>query len=306
MKVLIPGMASLIGRKVALLLRDRGHDVAGMDMRPWFDPPKGIVHHRVDIRKRSAEDVFRKFKPDAVIHMATVTSLLVQGEERFRINLGGTQAVFDHCVAHGVKRVVVVGRHTYYGAGPDSALFHTENEPPTALGAFPELSDLVAADLYAGTALWRYPELTTTLLRVCYTLGPSGHGTLASFLKGKRVPMVMGYDPLMQFLHEQDAVAAIVLALEKQARGIFNVVGPRALPLSLIAKMTGRTVVPLPEFVIGQMLGRFGIPSLPRGALEHIKYPIVADGSLFLKATGFQFEHDELETLRSFAEAFRV
>ena len=88
--------------------------------------------------------------------MATVTSLVVPGEERYQINLGGTRAVFDYARAYGVEHCVFVGRHTFYGAGPDSPLFHTEDEPPMELNRFPELADLVASDLYAATALWRF------------------------------------------------------------------------------------------------------------------------------------------------------
>ena len=181
MKVLVPGLGGRLGRMLAEKLVERGHDVIGIDRRPFRDAPEGVEVHELDIRKRAAEDVFRRVRPDAVIHMATVTHLVVQSEDRYRINLGGTRAVFEHSKAYGVKHVVFVGRHTYYGAAPDSPLFHLEDEPPMGLSSFPELADLVAADLYAGSALWRYPEFTTTVLRFVYTLGETGHGTLATF-----------------------------------------------------------------------------------------------------------------------------
>ncbi len=306
MRVLIPGIAGGIGRLLARRLVERGHEVAGIDARSWPNPPAGVEVHPVDIRKRAAEDVFRKFRPDAVVHMATVTSLMVRGEERYRINLGGTRAVFDHCRAYGVRHCIFVGRHTFYGAGPDSPLFHTEDEPPMALGTFPELADLVAADLYAATALWRYTELTTAVLRVCYTLGPSGHGTLASFLKGRRVPTVLGYDPLFQFLHEEDVVTAIALSLEKRLRGVYNVAGPQPVPLSVVAHATGRSVFPVPEPLLATFMGvaRLGLPNLPRGALAHIKYPVVVDAASFRGATGFKHAHGEVATMRDFRNAF--
>jgi UDP-glucose 4-epimerase len=230
--------------------------------------------------------------------MATVTALTqVRPEERERLNLGGTRAIFEYSVQYGVKHVVFVGRHTYYGAGPDSPLYHSEDEPPMALGTFPGLGDLVAADLYAANVLWRKPELDVSVLRVCYTLGPSRTGTLATFLRGKRVPMVMGYDPLFQFLYEADFALAVALTVEKRPRGIFNVAGPQPVPLSNIARETGRTPIPIPEMLLNAMLGRFGFPSLPRGALQHIKYPVVVDASAFQKATGFKWDLDEVETL---------
>jgi UDP-glucose 4-epimerase len=159
--------------------------------------------------------------------MATITHLVARSEERFRINLGGTRAVFDYCRAFGVQHAIFVGRHTYYGAGPEHPLYHVEEDPPMAATTFPELADLVAADLYAATALWRMPELTTTVLRCVYTLGPTGHGTLGSFLRGPYVPALLGFDPLFQFMHERDVVKAICLALEKRLRGAYNVAGPQ-------------------------------------------------------------------------------
>jgi UDP-glucose 4-epimerase len=302
MRVLIPGAAGAIARKLAVRLAADGHEVVGIDRRPWRDPP--IEFHEVDVRKRAAEDVFRKARPEAVVHMATVTSLVVPGEERNQINLGGTRAVFDHCRAYGVAHCIFVGRHTFYGAGPDSPLFHVEDEPPQELNRFPALADLVAADLYAATALWRFPELATSVLRVCYTLGATGQGTLAGFLRGKRVPMVLGFDPLFQFLHEDDVVEALVLTLGKRPRGVFNVAGPQPLPLSRVAIAAGRTPVPVPEILLESLIGRFGFPRLPKGALTHIKYPVVVDAKAFRETTGFVHKYDEMDAIRSFREAF--
>ncbi|MCA9655778.1 MAG: SDR family oxidoreductase [Myxococcales bacterium] len=300
MKVLITGIAGNIGRMVAQRLLDAGHEVVGIDRRPWYHPPDGIKVFQHDIRKRPAEDVFRTQRPDAMIHMATVTHLTHRSEDRFRINLGGTQAVFDHCHTYGVKQAIFVGRHTYYGAAPDSALYHGESDPPMAVHTFPELSDLVAADLYAGSALWRYPEVDTAVLRICYTLGPLRQGTLASFLRGPRVPTVMGFDPLFQFIHERDAAEAICTTLDKGLRGVFNVAGPPPLPLSVMIHQTGRVNVPIPEPLFNLVLGRFGLPRLPPGALAHVKYPIVIDSSAFADATGWQPAHDEDTTLHEF------
>lgn len=303
MKVLVTGIAGALGRRVAIQLQSAGHEVIGIDRRPWYHPPEGIRVFQHDIRKRPAEDVFRTQRPEAMIHMATVTHLTHRSEDRFRINLVGTQAVFDHCHTYGVKRAIFVGRHTYYGAAPDSALYHTEAEPPMAVHTFPELSDLVAADLYAGSALWRYPEVDTAVLRLCYTLGPLRQGTLAAFIRGPRVPTVLGFDPLFQFMHDHDAAEAIRVALDKGLRGVFNVTGPPPVPLSVMIQQTGRSNVPLPEPLFNFMLGRFGLPRLPPGALAHVKYPVVMDGSAFQNATGWQPSFDEDATMHDFRVA---
>jgi UDP-glucose 4-epimerase len=303
-KVLVPGIAGRLGRMLAEKLLEKGHDVIGIDRRPFRDAPKGVELHELDIRKRAAEDVFRRVRPNAVIHMATVTHLVVQSEDRYRINLGGTRAVFEHSASYGVEHVVFVGRHTYYGAAADSPLFHVEDEPPMGLASFPQLADLVAADLYAGSALWRYPSFATTVVRMVYTLGATGHGTLATFLRGARVPTILGYDPLFHFMHEEDVTSALVVALDARPKGVFNVAGPQPVPLSVIIKETGRTNIPLPGPLLSAALGRFGLPRLPRGALEHIRYPITVDGSAFKRATGYAHAIDERSAMRSYRDAF--
>lgn len=300
MKVLITGISGKIGRLAAHRMLAQGHKVIGIDRRPWPDAPRGITVFPEDIRKRPAENVFRKQRPDAVVHMATVTHFSKGRTERSRINLDGTRRIFDFCQRYGVKHAVFVGRHTYYGAAPDAPLYHTETEPPLAITTFPELADLVAADLYAGTALWRNPDMKTTVLRICYTLGPTRHGTLASFLRGQFVPTVPGFDPLFQFMHESDAVNAICLSLEKELAGVYNVTGPQPVPLSLLVSVTGRRPIHIPERLMPRLLGHFGLPRLPLGAINHLKYPVVTDSAAFRAATGFEHEFDEVQAMESF------
>jgi UDP-glucose 4-epimerase len=303
MKVLVTGIAGKIGQLVADRLLAAKHEVIGLDRREWAGAPPELALYKEDIRKRAAEDVFRKHRPDAVIHMATVTHLTTQSEDRYRINLHGTRAVFEACATYGAKAAIFVGRHTYYGASADTPLYHREDDPPMAVTTFPELADLVAADLYAGTALWRHPELRTAVLRICYTLGPARVGTLAGFLRGPRVPMVLGYDPLFQFIHEHDAAAAIVAALDAQLRGVYNVSGPPPVPLSLLVRQTGCSPLPVPEALFRFALGRFGMPRLPPGAVQHVKYPVVIDSSAFREATDFKHRFDEDATMAAFAAA---
>ncbi len=301
MRALVTGAAGQMGRLVCRMLLERGHEVAGIDRRPWSEPPRDMTLHKVDIRKRAAEEIFRSFRPEGVIHMATVSHITTRStEDRYRINLYGTRAIFEHCHTYGAKHAVFVGRHTYYGAAPDTSLYHKEDAPPIAMHTFPELSDLVAADLYAGSALWRFPELNTVVLRICYTLGPARQGTLAAFLSGPRVPMVLGFDPLFQFIHEYDAARAICMSLEDNIRGVFNVAGPNPIPLSLLIRETGRQPVRVPEFMMRYTLGRFGLPVLPPGAIEHVKYPVVIDAGAFAEATGFAYEYDEDATMKAY------
>lgn len=299
MRILVTGAAGHLGRIFAAALSAAGHEVAGLDRREWTDAP--VTMHRLDVLKRAAENVFRSHKPEAVVHCASVSQLDNDPGDRHRVNLAGTKTVFDHCRRHGVRQTVFVGRHTYYGATSDAPLYHGEDDPPFGIETFPELADLVAADLFAGSMLWRAPEMTTTVLRFVYTLGPSQKGTLADFLKGPRVPMVLGFDPLFQFMHEEDAARGLIAALETRVRGVFNVAGPSPLPLSALLKASHRRRVVLPEPVLRASLGRFGLPTLAPSAVDHIKYSLVVDDAPFRRQTGFQPRHGQLETIQAFA-----
>lgn len=303
MRVLLTGIAGKLAQQVARELLAHGHQVTGIDRRPWPECPPGISLVQTDIRKPEAEEAFRRERPEAVIHMATVSHLGLRRDERYRINLGGTQKVFEYCERHAVPQALFVGRHTYYGAVADAALYRGEDEPPMALESFPELADLVAADLFAASALWRFPARITAVLRLVYTLGPSLHGTLAAFLAGPRVPMILGFDPLFQFMHEHDAVRAIIVALESKLRGVYNVAGPQALPLSELIRVTGRAPIRIARVLHPLLLGRLGLPRLSTGAVAHIKYPIVISDQSFRSATGFQPEYGEYDTLAAFRAA---
>ena len=300
MKIVITGISTVMGRSVAERLLGRGHTVYGIDIRPWPNAPKEIEIVHNDIRKKPAEELFRTKLPDAVIHMASVAHFSQNYAQRYRTNLESTRTVFLYCRTYGVKQALFVGRHTVYGADPDASLYRTEQDPPLGGLTFPELNDLITADLYSASALWRYQDITTTLLRIVYTLGPSRRGTLANFLKGPGVPTVLGFDPLFQFMHEDDAITAIVTGLESKLHGIYNVAGPQPVPLSAIVDKTGRIAIPIPEPWYPKVLGRFGFPKLFAGSTNHIKYSVVVDDKAFREATGFMHKYDEIQTMKSF------
>lgn len=302
MRVLITGVSGYLARLVAQQLAAKQHEVVGIDHRPWFDCPPEIRLEKLDIRKRPTADLFRQFRPQVVIHMATETYVSATTEERYRLNLNGTQSIWSYCEKFGVKQALFIGRHTVYGAAADAPLYRKETEPLLAGTTFPTLADLVSADLYAGQALWRSPKLKTAVLRIAYPLGPMGRGTLANYLGEARVPMVLGFDPLFQCIHTEDAATAIVSAVTAKLTGIYNVAGPSPIPLSSLIKGVDKQPVPIPERLLPILLGKFGLSRLPRASLSHLKYPIVIDDTAFRAQTGFTFTYEVEQIMGTFKE----
>ena len=88
------------------------------------------------------------------------------------------------------------------------------------------------------------------------TLGYYVHSAIGRYLRQRYVPTILGFNPMMQFIHEEDVAEAVALALQKGAHGVFNVAGPGAVPLKVAISETGGTAVPLPEAIVAPALLR--------------------------------------------------
>jgi UDP-glucose 4-epimerase len=298
-RVVVTGASGSFGRVAVRWLASRGHDVTAVDLHRSPALPSHVSFHRLDVRKRGFEDLVRRLRPDALIHLAMVRRFGRAAEERHRINFEGTAKVFEVGHHAGVRKMVFVSRATVYGALPDQPQFVTEEHPPAAGRTFPEIQDLVAADLYVSGMLWRYPDVETVLLRPVNVIGPTVSTLLNRYLGRGRVFTVLGFDPIQQILHEDDLGLAFERSLTPGVRGVFNVTGPGEVPLHVLIDEAGATAVPLPQTVIGLVKGRLGFPEIPAGALEYLKYPCTVDGRRFREATGFEPTRGLVETLRS-------
>jgi UDP-glucose 4-epimerase len=298
-RVLVTGAAGSVGRLVVEHLSVAGLEVHAVDRREESGLPKAVQFHRADIKKRSFEDVLKKVRPGALVHLARVRSFQVDAAERHRVNFEGTVHALRAAIETGVRKIVFPSRHTVYGALPDHPHFLTEDHPPSAGRTFPEIQDLVAADLFVCAMLWQHPQAEVVVLRPVNVLGTHVSTLFSSYLAPRRVFTIAGYDPLYQVLHEDDFARAIELALAPGLRGVFNVTGPGEVPLHVIVEESGARRVPLPEPLIKLVQGRLGFARVPQGAIDFLKFPCTVDGSRFVHATGFVPKHSLKQTIRS-------
>lgn len=289
-KVLITGIAGGQGRLLARRLREN-YEVSGVDRAIWEGAPRGISIHQVDIRKKKFEDVIRTEMPNAIIHMGFIRHFRTSPRERYDVNVRGTKQLLDHCVHHGVQNLVVISSSYVYGAAPENPYYMDEDAPLSASRSYPEIRDLVEVDALASAYLWRYPHIRTCVLRPVNVLGYYVHSMIGQYLRERRVPTVMGFDPMLQFIHEEDLSDAIALALEHGLQGVFNVTGPGEVPLHTAIRETGGTAWPLPELLMRPLFEqafRFGVLPYPPGAIDYLKYPVTVSGARFIEATHFR------------------
>jgi len=292
-KVLITGITGGQGRLLAakLLRRPRRYRVAGIDREPWKHHPEALTFHAVDVRKKSVEDVIRTESPDVIVHLAFIRHFGTHPALRHEVNVNGTRRLLEFAVSHGVKQFVVLSSSYVYGALPENPSYMDENYPLSASRTYPEVRDLTEVDMLATAFLWQYPKTVITILRPVNVLGPHVHSAIGRYLLHSYVLTILGFNPMLQFIHEEDVADAVTLVIDRQTRGIYNVVGPGAVPLSVAIDQTGGTAIPLPELVVRPTitaLFRSGLYPFPPGAIDFIKYQCTLDGSRFQTATGFK------------------
>jgi UDP-glucose 4-epimerase len=301
-KVVITGIAGRLGRILARRLhRDGRTRVVGIDRRPFLGKPKDIEHVRVDLRTKKARDVFRAGNIAALVHMGVMHDPRKSEEEHHSWNIAGTMRFLEYCQTYKVPKVVVLSSANVYGPRPDNAQFLTEDAPLMGSQEFPAIRDLIEVDHLASSFFWKAREIETVILRPVHILGGVRNAP-SNYLRLPVIPTLLGFDPMVQIIHELDVIEAIACALRPGMRGIFNVTGPGELPLSAVVKELERPVLRFPHPLARPLLStlwRFGATSFPVPELDFIRYVCMVDGSRARAELGFQPRFSLKETIRA-------
>src|SRR6185369_11011409 len=95
---------------------------------------------------------------------------------------------------------------------------------------FPQIADAIQMDNMASTWVYRHPGVRTVVLRATNIVGPTVRNTMSAFLRRPRVPYLPGFNPMSQFVHEDDMARAVLAAWQGDCSGIFNIAGPAVIP----------------------------------------------------------------------------
>ena len=278
-RVLVTSAASSLGRVLCRRLH-RTCDVIGLDVRPFADRPKDVEHHQVDLRRKAAQTLVKKKKPELIVHLGPL-----HDERRAA---GGTSAMETTATLLklveqiGAHKLVVLSSAQLYGPSATSGAFLGEDSPLLGDQSDRRLADAIAVDMMVQSFFWKSPDTQTVILRPVHVIGPHLHNAPSRFLRQKRVPVLMGFDPMVQLVHEDDLVDAVALALLPGVRGVFNITGPTQAPLSRVLAVRGAQTVPLPSMLLGAAITRARALRLTRlnaHDLVHLKYSCVVDGA---------------------------
>jgi UDP-glucose 4-epimerase len=305
-KVLITGASSAIARLVAGALSPK-YDLVGVDPRPaprdTHFPGEFVV---ADYHSRKLDEVFLKHQFDSVMHLGRIReSQRYSSQYRFQMNVIGTQKLLDLCKLHQVKNLIVLSTYHVYGAHRLNALQLTEDSPLRASQSFPELVDAVELDHAATTFMWRNREVRTTVLRPTNVIGKHIRNTICSLLRSGVCPKIFGFDPLMQFIDEKDLARALILSLEQNVAGVFNVAGEGVIAYSHAIRHADAVTVPLPPFIsagLVRLVAELSKMNLPPYLMEFFKYPTIINDDAFRSKFGYQPKVKTVQSLRNLGD----
>jgi UDP-glucose 4-epimerase len=294
-RIALTGTASFLGGRLLRRLAE-AKGAARLLVVDLAAPPAALdVRHRaVDLTEPAADqrllDVFREEQVDEVLHFAFYTGPRRDAAHAHELESIGTLALLAAAAAAGVGRVVMRSFTAVYGARGQNPAFLTEDRPLQPDPGLGWVRDKLEAEQHVAAFSRRYRDLKIAVLRFAPLLGPGVHTFYTRILDRRVVPVLMGYDPLVQMLHPDDALAAAEAAVDRPVAGAFNVVPSRPIPLLTALHLAGKIPVAVPHplaYPVADLMWAAGVGEAPGRFCDYVRFPFVADGERARRDLGF-------------------
>jgi UDP-glucose 4-epimerase len=312
-RVLVTGLSTYWGGRLAQALeQDPEIDVIiGVDSE---DPTRELERTEF-VRVGTQHALLRRIVQAAEIDTVVDTRLVVDSTSTssraaHENNVIGTMNILAACSGPdcSVRKLVFKSSAHYYGTAQDDPAFFTEqmgrpHPPSTHIER-----DIVEAEAAVNEFAEQNPETAVTILRCTNVLGPDVRTTHTALFSLPAVPMILGFDPRYQFVHEDDVVGALAHSLRTDLPGVFNVAADGVLAFSEVVGLLGKPYLPiLPPWGTGlaaTALRAAGL-NLPPEVLSQLRFGRGLDNRK-LKASGFLYRYTTRETVIKLAEHLRL
>jgi UDP-glucose 4-epimerase len=312
-RILITGLSTYWGARLAQALEQNEaiEAIVGVDS----EDPRRELERTEFVRVGTQHTLLRRIVDAAEIDTVVDTRLLVDStvappREAHENNVIGTMNILAACSGPEttVRKFVFKSSAHYYGTAQDDPAFFTESmgrpHPPKA----PIERDIVESASAVADFAEKNPQTSVTTLRFANVLGPDVQTAHTRLLSLPAVPMILGFDPRYQFIHEDDVVRALAHVAQFDLPGIYNVAADGVLALTEVAGLLGKQYLPiLPPWGTGLAMGplrRLGL-RVPPEMLGQLRFGRGLDNRR-LKATGFAYRYTTRETVQAFAEFLRL
>jgi nucleoside-diphosphate-sugar epimerase len=256
-------------------------------------PDPRLIYARLDLAKhRPVSDLFhssrfRGAEIDTVVHIprhgapAAESAPIVAGlAER----TAETRLVLQHCLEEAsVRNLIALGSAFVYKLPPGNANRFDENsdldlDPDVT----PEIRSWIDCDMIFHGEVHN-DRLRVVLLRLPTVVAEGGYVYLNPSLEGRPGPRprALGFDPICALVSDKDVARAVRAAVHAPRSGIYNISGSEAIPLSLLARWTGRWSLPIPATLLGWIGSGAGLlgNEAARSAVDatHLRYGFTLD-----------------------------
>ena len=301
-RILITGAAGLVGQALLDAMAGSMHEILAGDIRKPARLPENARYETLDVRKDDPARVIGAFRPDAVVHLASIVSP-PKGSTRdleYDVDVNGTRNVLDACIANGVRRLVVTSSGAAYGYHADNPVPLTEDCPVRGNEEFPYSHHKRLVEEMLAEARKEHPALEQVVLRVGTVLGPGLDNQITALFRKPRLLAIKGSDSPFVFIWVDDLARILLRAATDGPAGIFNVAGDGALGISEIAALLRKKVTRVPAGLIRAALAVAKPLGLSRYGPEQVRFlqyrPVLDNARL---KAGFGYTPE-----RTSAEAF--
>jgi UDP-glucose 4-epimerase len=313
--IALTGAASFLGRNLIGILEEdpRIARVVAIDIKRPDTGGSKLRMHTVDLTEPASEErvaeVLAAEQVDTLVHLCFLSSPTPATAWAHELESVGTMHLLHGARQASLRKLILWSQTILYGAHPTNPNFLTEKHP---LRADPDerfFADKMAAERELNAFGAKAKGTTVTILRTAPILGPTVQNYVTRFLARRLVMTMLGFDPLWQFIHEVDAIAAFKLAIDSDFPGTFNIVGDGVLPLSTIVRLAGRTAVPVLHSAAGPLASALWAAHAaiaPPSFLRYLRYLCVADGEKAAQVMGFRPVYTTREALLDYTSAQRL
>ena len=309
-RVLITGLDTFWGGRMAQALETEPdvEMILGLGANEPRVPLERTEFVRSDQKYSILSRIVRATQVDTIVHTFLETnSVNIPSRLLHEINVIGTLNLLAAAGSAGssVRQVVVKSSTHVYGSAETDPAWFDEDTPRTG----PVLTRLERSLLEVESLVRDFtddnPHLVVSVLRFANVLGTDIVTPISFNLRRRLLPCLVGFDPLVQFVEEDDVVRALEYVTGHQIQGVFNVAGAGKLPWSEVASIGGAFLLPLPPFrprVFVAPLVQLGTVQFPPEMAGLIRYGRGVDTSRLVEA-GFRYRYTSAGAVESFARA---
>jgi UDP-glucose 4-epimerase len=312
-RILLTGLDTFWGGRVAAAL-ERDPEVE-MLLGMGTGAPSVLLERTEYVRADSSYSLLARIvqatQVDTIVHtFLVVDSSSMSGRALHEINVIGTMNLLAAAGAanSSVRQVVVKSSSVVYGTHPSDPAWFTEETPRSRPPRSRLERSLTEVESYVRDFADENPEVTVTLLRFANVLGKEITTPISRNLARGLMPCIAGFDPMIQFVAEEDVVRCLETVVLQSIGGTYNVSGDGKIPVSEMARIAGVWRLPISPVFTRQAaapLIRLGWLDLPSELENLLRYGRGIDTTR-LKAAGFEFSTSSAGAVERHAEVMRL